>query len=128
MMAPSKGAASFNYRYLPFHIGVKIKPLSCALTYLPAHCRQTRASKTPGNSQENVLCSVHQCFFRRSGCRKSVLIVVFSSLYLNEHVVMQAKVSSSVAEERVLAVSTLSVLAENAGDQMKPFLKVGIVR
>ena len=41
---------------------------------------------------------------------------------------MQAKVSSSVAEERVLAVSTLSVLAENAGDQMKPFLKVGIVK
>ena len=57
-----------------------------------------------------------------------MLIVVFSSFYLNEHVVMQAKVSSSVAEERVLAVSTLSVLAENAGDQMKPFLKVGIVR
>jgi len=36
---------------------------------------------------------------------------------------LQSKVTSSVREERVLAVTTLSVLAEMAGEQMKPFLK-----
>jgi hypothetical protein len=38
--------------------------------------------------------------------------------------VLQSKVASSVREERVLAITTVSVLAEMAGDQMKPFLKV----
>jgi hypothetical protein len=38
--------------------------------------------------------------------------------------VFQSKVNSSLRDERVLGVITLSVLAEMAGDQMKPFLKV----